>query len=154
MQETESQLAGARAAVIALGHQVVIEYASSDSSLNAAFTDMAKKKVGALLTSASPFFLTRSKLLVEQAARHALPTMYWRREPVDAGGLISYGSNTFEMYHQAGLYLGEILKGETPANLPVVQPTKFELIVNLKTAEALGLTIPSTLLARADEVIE
>jgi len=154
MQETESQLAGARTAMIALGHQVVIEYANSDSSLTAAFTDIVQKKVGALLTSASPFFLTRSKLLVEQAAYHALPTMYWRREPVDAGGLISYGSNTFEMYHQTGLYLGRILKGETPANLPVVQPTKFELIINLKTAETLGLTIPSTLLARADEVIE
>ena len=151
MQETESQLAGARTAVIALGHQVVIEYASNDNALNAAFTDMVQKKVGALLTSASPFFLTRSKLIVEQAAQHALPTMYWRREPVDAGGLISYGSSTFEMYHQTGLYLGQILKGETPANLPVVQPTKFELIINLKTAKTLGLTIPSTLLARADE---
>ena len=154
MQETESQLAGARAAAIALGHQPIVEYATSDNSLNAAFADMVQKKVGALLIGASPFFLTRSKQLVEQAARHALPTMYWRREPVEAGGLISYGSSTFEMYHQTGLYLGRILKGEKPANLPVVQPTKFELVLNLKTAKALGLTVQPQLLARADEVIE
>jgi putative ABC transport system substrate-binding protein len=154
MQETESQLAGARAAAISLGHQPIVEYATSDNSLNTAFEDMVQKKVGALLVGASPFFLTRSKQLVEQAARHALPTMYWRREPVEAGGLISYGSSTFEMYHQAGLYLGRILKGEKPANLPVVQPTKFELVLNLKTAKALGLTVPPQLLARADEVIE
>jgi putative ABC transport system substrate-binding protein len=109
-QEIESQLAGARTAVITLGHKAIIEYASSDSSLNAAFTDMVQKKVGALLISARPFFLTRSEQLVEQAAHRALSTMYWRREPVDAGGLISYGSGTFEMYHQMGLYLGRILR--------------------------------------------
>jgi len=154
MQETESQVVSAQAAAIALGHQLIIERANSDNSLNAAITDMVQRNVGAVLITASPFFLTRSKQLIEQAARHALPTMYWRREPVDAGGLVSYGSSTFEMYHQTGLYLGRILKGEKPANLPVVQPTKFELIINLKTAKALGLTVPPQLLARADEVIE
>jgi putative ABC transport system substrate-binding protein len=153
-QEVGSQLAGARTAAGTLGHQVVIEYAASDDSLKAAFTDMVQQKVGALLISASPFFLTRSRQLVEQVAHHVLPTMYWRREPVDAGGLISYGSTTFEMYHQTGLYLGRILQGEKPANLPVVQPTKFELVVNLRTAKSLGLSVPPTLLARADEVIE
>ena len=154
MQETQSQLGSARTAAMTLGHQLIIEYATDDHSLGAAFADMIEKKVGALLASASPFFLTRTKQLVEQAARHALPAMYWRREPVDAGGLISYGSSTFEMYHQTGVYLGRILKGERPANLPVVQPAKFELVLNLKTAKTLGLSIPPNLLARADEVIE
>jgi len=154
MQEIEPQLEGARTAAIALGHQPIIEYANSDNSINAAFMDMVRKKVGALLTCASPFFLTRTKQLVELAARYSLPTMYWRREPIEAGGLVSYGSNTFEMYHQTGLYLGRILKGEKPENLPVVQPTKFELVLNLKIAKTLGLSIPHTFLARADEVIE
>jgi putative ABC transport system substrate-binding protein len=137
-----------------LGHELVIEYSSDDRSLDAAFADMIENKVGALLVSASPFFLTRTRRLVEQAASHALPAMYWRREPVEAGGLVSYGSSTFEMYHQTGVYLARILKGERPANLPVVQPAKFELILNLKTAKTLGMRIPPTLLARADEVIE
>ncbi len=154
MKETESQLGSARTAAITLGHQLIIEYATDDHSLGAAFAGMIEKKVGALLISASPFFLTRTKQLVEQAAHHALPAMYWRREPVDAGGLVSYGSSTFEMYHQTGVYLGRILKGERPANLPVVQPAKFELVLNLKTARTLGLSIPPNLLARADEVIE
>lgn len=111
MQETQSQLGSARTAAMTLGHQLIIEYATDDHSLGAAFADMIEKKVRALLASASPFFLTRTKQLVEQAARHALPAMYWRREPVDAGGLISYGSSTFEMYHQTGFISGESSRG-------------------------------------------
>jgi putative tryptophan/tyrosine transport system substrate-binding protein len=154
MPETESQLAGAQKATVALGHQSIVVRANSDSTLDAAFADIVQRKARALLIGASPFFLTRSKYLIEQAARHALPTMYWRREPVQSGGLVSYGSSTFEMYHQAGVYVGRILKGERPENLPVIQPARFELLLNLKTAKALGLNIPHTFLARADEVIE
>jgi len=154
MLEVESQLTGVQKAAVALGHQLIVVHAGSDDALTAAFEDIVQHKAGALLIGASPFFLTRTKQLVEQAARHALPTMYWRREPVDGGGLVSYGSSTFEMYHQAGVYAGRILKGEKPKNLPVIQPTKFELVLNLKTAKALGLSVSPALIARADEVIE
>jgi putative ABC transport system substrate-binding protein len=154
MQEAEAQIAGAQKAAVALGHQALVMRANSDGALDAAFAEIIQRKAGALLIGASPFFLTRSRHIVEQAARHAIPTMYWRREPVDGGGLVSYGSSTFEMYHQAGVYMGRILKGERPENLPVIQPAKFELVLNLKTAKALGLNIPHTFLARADEVIE
>ena len=154
MPETEAQLAGAERAAISLGHRPFVVRANNDTSLAAAFAEIVERKAGALLVGASPFFLTRLAYLVEQAARHALPAMYWRREPVDGGGLVSYGSSTFEMYHQAGVYAGRILKGEKPEDLPVVQPAKFELLLNLKTAKTLGLNIPHTLIARADEVIE
>jgi putative ABC transport system substrate-binding protein len=151
---TDSQVAGAQKAAAANGHQAIVVHADNDSTLDAAFAEIARSKAAALLVGASPFFLTRSKHIVEQAAHYALPTMYWRRELVDGGGLVSYGSNTFEMYHQAGVYAGRILKGEKPETLPVVQPEKFELVLNLRTAKALGLEIPHTFLARADEVIE
>ncbi len=154
MPETESQVAGAQLAAVTLGHKPLVMRANSDSTLEAAFAQMVETKAGALLISASPFFLTRSRYLVEQAARHALPAMYWRREPVENGGLVSYGSSTHEMYYQSGVYVGRVLKGEKPENLPVVQPAKFELLLNLKTAKALGLAIPHTFIARADEVIE
>jgi len=150
----ESQLAGAQKAAVALGHNPIVVRAHDDATLETAFADIIERKCGALLISASPFFLTRTKRLVETAARHALLTMYWRRELVEAGGLMSYGSSTFELYHQTGVYIGRILKGEKPENLPVVQPAKFELVLNLKTAKAFGLEIPPTFLARVDEVIE
>jgi len=146
---SDSQIAKVQKAAAANGHQTIVVRTDNDSTL-----DAVRSKAAALLVCASPFFLTQSKHIVELAARHALPAMYWRREPVDGGGLVSYGSNTFEVYHQAGVYVGRILKGEKPETLPVVQPTKFELVLNLKTAKALGLEIPHTFLARADEVIE
>jgi ABC-type uncharacterized transport system substrate-binding protein len=138
----------------AIGRRVIILRASTDAEIDMTFASFAQQKTEVLLVTSSPFFVTRTEKLVALAAGHALPTMYFRRELVDAGGLISYSSSTVEMYHQMGVYAGRILKGDKPGDLPVWQPTKFELVINLKTAKALGLTIPPGVLAIADEVIE
>jgi putative ABC transport system substrate-binding protein len=134
--------------------EVEILHANTDREIDAAFEISSRKRVEALVLTASPFFDTRRDKLVALAAGHALPTIYHFREFAVAGGLMSYGVSIPHIYSQIGVYAGRILRGDNPANLPVQQPTKFELVVNLRTAKTLGLTIPPTLLARADEVIE
>ena len=142
------------AAAPTVGLQVQILKASTDREIDAAFVSLVQAQTGALLVGNDPFFNSRIDQLVALAARHAIPTMYSVREFVVAGGLISYGSSLMDAYREVGLYTGRILKGEKPAELPVQQATKLELIINLKTAKALGLQIPDRLLALADEVIE
>jgi putative ABC transport system substrate-binding protein len=137
-----------------LGVQLQLLYAGTDREIDAAFTTLTSKSGGALLVNADPFFFIRRAQITALAARHAVPGIYYDREFAVGGGLISYGTNLPSVWGQAGNYVARILKGERPANLPVAQPTKFEFVVNLKTARMLGLTVPATLLATADEVIE
>jgi putative ABC transport system substrate-binding protein len=138
----------------AIGKEVVIFNASSDAEIETAFSNIVQARPGALLVLADPFFNSRRGLIVALAARHAIPAIYEWREFVVAGGLISYGTSLVEAYRQQGIYAARILKGEKPADLPIVQLSKFELIINLNTARALGLAIPPGVLAIADEVIE
>ena len=148
------QVSDVQAAARATGHNVTILKASTVRDIDAAFVSLAEMRADALLVATNPFFFTRAAQLVVLAARYGMPTLYFRREFVAAGGLISYGSNPDETYHVAGTYVGRILKGEKPANLPIQLPTKFELVINSSTARALGIEVPPTLLATADEVIE
>jgi ABC-type uncharacterized transport system substrate-binding protein len=142
------------AAASVLGLKVHILKAETDSEIDAAFASLVQARAGALFVSGDLIFNNRIEQLVALAARHAIPTMYLFREFVVAGGLISYGANLSETYRQIGLYVGRILKGDRTADLPVIQTTKIELIINLKTARTLGLEVPAKLLALADEVIE
>jgi len=144
----------AEAVARAIGKEVVIFNASSDAEIETAFANIVQARFRALLVGADPFFNSRRGLIVALAARHAIPAIYEWREFAEAGGLISYGTSLVEAYRQQGIYAGRILKGEKPADLPVVQLSKFELTVNLNTARALGLAIPPGVLAIADQVIE
>jgi putative ABC transport system substrate-binding protein len=143
-----------RAAADRLKQYLELLTASTESDLEPAFATMVQHRVGSLIVMPDPFFISRSKQLVGLAARHAMPTIYPTRIFTDLGGLMSYGGNLVDLYQQAGIYLGKILNGAKPADFPIQQSTKLELVINLMTAKALGLTIPPTLLARADEVIE
>ena len=136
------------------GVQLHILKAGTESEIDAAFALLVELHAGALLVGADPFFNRQREQLVTLASRHSVPASYEFRESAAAGGLISYGSNPTAISRQVGLYVGRILKGAKPADLPVQQPTRFELVVNLKTAAALSLTVPPSILARADEIIE
>ena len=151
---TKQELNDLEPAAKEVNQNLFVAPADNDTELEAALASLVEHRVGAVLVTASPFFDTRHDRIVEFAAQNKLPAIYQFREYAVRGGLISYGPNIVESYHNAGIYVGRILKGEKPADLPVLQPTKFDFVINLKTAKALGLTVPPTLLAQAGEVIE
>jgi putative ABC transport system substrate-binding protein len=148
------QLREITAAARAIGKSIKAVNANSESELEAAFVALAEARVGAVSVTGGTFNLNKRVQIVALAARYALPAIYENRESVTAGGLMSYGTNVPDVYRQVGIYVGRILKGDKPAELPFVQPAKFDMAVNLKTARALSITVPSALLLRADEVIE
>jgi putative tryptophan/tyrosine transport system substrate-binding protein len=149
-----TELPGVEGAGRALGRQILVVNAASEHELDDAFSQIVRAGAGALLVGGGPFFTSQRQRLVALAARHAIPAIYDARDHVEAGGLMSYATSITGAYRQAGIYTGHILKGAKPADLPVVQPTKFELVINLRTARALGLTVPLIMQMTADEVIE
>jgi ABC-type uncharacterized transport system substrate-binding protein len=151
---TESFVTELQTAASAIGRQIEVVTASTNGDIDMAFATLVKKRADALLISPDALFVTRRVQLITLAVRHALPALYHRRELPEAGGLMSYGSDLPDQYRQTGVYVGRILKGEKPAEMPVQLPTRFEFVINLQTAKTLGLEIPPSLLARADEVIE
>jgi ABC-type uncharacterized transport system substrate-binding protein len=152
--ESARQPAELQEAARAIGLQLVVLTATTAGDIDTAFTAMVQNRVGALLVGSDPFMLHRREQIVALAAQHAIPTVYSSREMLGAGGLMSYGNSLVEVYRRAGIQTARILKGAKPSDLPVDQAIKFELIINLKTAKALGLIVPDKLLAAADEVIE
>jgi len=151
---TERFISEVRDAASAMGQQIEVLYVGSDREIESAFTTLVQRGAGALLCGSGGLLYSRRDLIVALAARHRTPAIYDQRDYVAVGGLMSYAPSLTDAYRQAGIYAGRILKGEKPAGLPVMQPTKFELVINLTTAKALGLDVPPTLLALADEVIE
>jgi len=154
LPEISRTLSDAQEAARILGQQLLVLNASTPSEIDGAFATMRQRRAGALLVAADPFLASRRQQIVALAARDAIPAMYLVRDFVEEGGLVSYGNDTADGYRRAGVYVGRILNGASPADLPVDQATKFQLVVNVKAAKAIGLTIPESFLARADEVIE
>jgi putative ABC transport system substrate-binding protein len=152
--EAESQMKDSSSAAHAIGLQSVILRASSESDIDAAFAGLVEQRIGVLLVAPDPFFYSQGNRLIALAARHAVPTAYPFRDFAVIGGLMSYGNSVADGWRQTGVYVGRVLKGDKPGDLPVIQPTKFEFVINLRTAKALGLDVPDKLLALADEVIE
>jgi putative ABC transport system substrate-binding protein len=152
--DADVQLKDVQEATREIGQRTLMLTATTDAEIDSAFAALAQQRVGALMVGADPFFDVRRERIVALARRHDVPAIYHLREYVVAGGLLSYGASVADSYRQVGIYTGRILNGIKPADLPVMRPTRFELVINLKTAKALGIEVPPTLLARADEVIE
>jgi putative ABC transport system substrate-binding protein len=152
--DAETQLREVQEAARTIGIQLLVLKASSEGDFDAAFASLVQQQTGALLVASDPFLFSRRDQLVLLAARHAVPAIFQFREVAVSGGLMSYGTRIADSYHQVGVYTGQVLKGAKPTDLPVVQSARFDFVLNLKTAKALGLTVPPSMLARADEVIE